>query len=141
MGMGVRGDFGKLKTLIGQVRGLARAEVVRVASKTAAAAALAQVKKEFRGSVDPYGTPWAPLKVRKGKPLLNTGVLRSSFTATATPHGFEIGSAAAYATFHQTGTRFIPARAMLPVDGNLGPTWSGIIEKSVTGAWRAAWRS
>lgn len=71
----------------------------------AAAAALTELQLGFRESRDPYGRPWAPLKYRKGKPLLKTARMRNSFTVRITPTGFRIGTNVAYAEFHQRGTQ------------------------------------
>lgn len=70
-----------------------------------AAAALKLVADEFRGSHAPDGTPWKDLESRKGKPLLDTGRLRASFSVEPTADGFRIGSAVGYAGYHQRGTR------------------------------------
>lgn len=74
-------------------------------SQLCAAAALKLVADEFRGSHDPYGTAWQPLASRRGKPLLDTGRLRASFSVQPTSDGFRIGTRVSYAGFHQFGTR------------------------------------
>lgn len=81
------------------VRGLYHRAKVRCA-----AAAIVELQLGFRESRDPYGTPWAPLKVRAGKPLLDTARLRNSFTIRFTDTGFAIGTNVAYAPYHQYGT-------------------------------------
>ena len=88
----------------------------------------------FQGQQDPDGRPWAPLsprtrrrpkdrKARKrgGSPmiLVDSGVMRGSITAGAghaenvTPTSMEVGSAVAYARWHMSGTRRMPARPFL----------------------------
>lgn len=74
------------------------------AKKACAAAAITELSLGFRESRNPYGEPWAPLKVRRGKPLIDTGRLRSSFTVSFTPTGFRIGTNVDYAASHQYGT-------------------------------------
>jgi phage gpG-like protein len=69
------------------------------------AAALKLVADEFRGSHAPDGAGWKPLARRSGKPLMDTGRLRASFAIEATADGFRIGTAVAYAGYHQFGTR------------------------------------
>jgi phage gpG-like protein len=67
---------------------------------------------------------WAPLKestakqkARKGYsplPLLRTGHLRQSFRPFWTKEQAGVGSEVPYAQYHETGTRTLPQRAMLP---------------------------
>ena len=82
----------------------------------------------FSLSQTPAGAPWAPLAAStirgrrrgSGVPLVDTGRLRASVTATPTATGIRFGTNAAYGGFHQHGTRRIPSRAFLPVDGSPG---------------------
>lgn len=80
------------------------------------------------------GTPWAPLaastlkkkrETRRG--ILNvTGALLASLTEAGSPGHVEkvdgrqllLGSALPYATFHQTGTRRMPARPIIALSGD-----------------------
>jgi hypothetical protein len=52
--------------------------------------------------------------------LVDTGRLRSSVFARAQPNGLQFGTNVRYAAPHQTGTRRMPRRAFLPIDGS-GP--------------------
>lgn len=128
---------GALRGLRDRLAGLQTATFqMRLATKCGAAA-LKLVADEFRGSHDPRGNPWQPLKYRQGgkmrrgqygprragKPLMKTGRLRASFSTAVTPNGFRIGTAVQYAGYHQTGTATIPARPMLPDAGALPPAW------------------
>src|SRR5207249_12102559 len=72
-----------------------------------------QTQLGFRESRDPYGVPWAPLKLRiGGKPLLHRGRLRSSITKSdVTASGFRLGSNLIYARVHQYGATIRPKRA------------------------------
>lgn len=160
--MGLRGDFSELAALR---RKLAAAPQLREQLlKVAAAAALTEVQLGFRGGVDPYGEPWAPLKRRKGQPLRDTGRLGNSFTARPTATGFIVGTNVAYAPFHQYGAaarrasqrsgararrrssvaggggRGIPARRMVADPGNAGPVWTRAIEDAVRDAFQKFWR-
>jgi len=75
------------------------------------------VNDGFRRSVDPYGTPWEPLKSRAGQPLLLTGRLRGSFAVTASSTGFRIDATAEYGKYHQYGTKAHQRRGRFqPVD-------------------------
>lgn len=95
----------KLYTLRDRLASLQTAAFRENLSTLCGAAALKLVADGFRGSHAPDGTPWEPLKSRKGKPLLDTGRLRSSFAVESTPGGFRIGTAVGYAGYHQYGTR------------------------------------
>jgi phage gpG-like protein len=104
-----------------------------------------RIALSFRGSSDPWGGAWQPLKAitiarrRRGssKPLVDTGEL--SRTATVRPRGpieveVSVGRSDRPASIHQFGGRAgrrlaatIPARPMLPIrpggDVDLPPTW------------------
>lgn len=154
--MGLRGDFAKLARLRVKIQALATNDVKERLSNVLGAEALAQVQLGFRESRDPYGRPWAPLKLRNGKPLLDTGRMRSSFSYRATRGSFRIGTNFIGASVHQYGAtitpkrgkflRFragrrgkfivaksvkIPARQMVP-EGRLGPIWSKAINATAT---------
>lgn len=74
-------------------------------SRVCGEAAAKMVSDEFRRGVDPYGTPWEPLRSRRGQPLLLTGRLRASFAVQVVPNGFRIDATAVYAKYHQYGTK------------------------------------
>lgn len=104
MAVAVRGDFSKLQALSKLTGDITVPAWRKRLAAVMGAEALKLVQMGFRSSVDPYGQRWAPLQHRKGKPLLDTGRLRNSFSYQAYPDGFEIGSGASYAKFHQYGT-------------------------------------
>jgi phage gpG-like protein len=146
---GVSGDFTGLARLIGQVSAVTTPEWQAQLLQGMGVAALKQLMDQFRDSRDPYGKPWAPLVLRKGKPLLDTGRMRASATLVPLPHGFEIVIGASYAATHQYGKRGIkpvrakalswkvrgsskrffaqsvdiPQRMMIPPGENPGPYW------------------
>ena len=126
-GASVKGDFAKLARLQAQVKRLATDDVrVRLAN-VVGAAALAQLQLGFRLSRDPYGVAWAPIVSRKGKPLLDTGRLRSSFSYAPHAGHFVIGTNVVYMAHHQYGTRRgLRARMMVP-EGHWGAIWSKAI--------------
>ncbi len=92
--------------LVDRLRGIYRGELAEKLKKQLAAEALSQVAKGFRQSRDPYGAAWAALKRRSGKPLLDTGRLRNSFSSSTTPQGFKVGSNVKYAGIHQNGATY-----------------------------------
>jgi phage gpG-like protein len=106
--MSLTGDFAKLEALIKRA-----ADVPSLMNKIkqhAAMEARRQIRRTFVESRDPYGNPWAPLKLRKGKPLRLTGAL-SNFVVTQTGDGFLVTTAAPYAATHQYGATITAKRA------------------------------
>lgn len=92
------------------------------------------VREGFATGTDPYGKPWAPLKLRQGQPLRDKGGLQNWRR-----RGFFIEPTKFYAVFHQGGTGIygpnnkriepIKARALrIPVGGGV------IFARSVGGA-------
>lgn len=65
---------------------------------------LTLVRDGFRSGTDPWGRRWAPLAVRSGQPLRDTGRLRNSFVGRATDDEAVIGTNVCYAVVHQMGT-------------------------------------
>ena len=64
---------------------------------------VASVRRNFRESRAPDGTPWKPVK-RKGRPLVDSGRLRNSVGYLAGHDRVEVGTGVVYASFHQFGT-------------------------------------
>lgn len=64
---------------------------------------LKRVQLNFRNSQSPEGVPWAPLKKRAGKPLLNTTRLRNSITCEVNGDSVNIGTNVIYAAVHNFG--------------------------------------
>ena len=104
IGVSIKGDFAKLMALGNRIEAMSKAKFRIDLNRLLGAEALKLVQMGFRNSADPYGNAWAPLKHRKGKPLLDTGRLRSSFSAQSDWAGFTIGTNVTYAKFHQYGT-------------------------------------
>lgn len=61
------------------------------------------VQLGFDKSVSPYGTPWLALKHRQGKPLIDSGKLRSSVNYQVSGNSVEVGTNREYAAVHQFG--------------------------------------
>src|SRR5438445_7278352 len=99
------GDYAQLALLAKQFRRLASDAGRRSLANAPAEEAVTLAQLGFRESRDPYGKPWAPLKLRVGgKPLLDRGRLRSSITKSdVTASGFRLGSNLIYARVHQYG--------------------------------------
>jgi phage gpG-like protein len=75
--------------------------------------AVAQAQLGVRQGRDPYGTPWAPLTSREGRPLRQTGnnIQRSWTAGGETPDSFKFGSRFKYLATHQYGATIRPVRA------------------------------
>lgn len=65
----------------------------------------------FKMGVDPWGNPWAALKMRKGQPLRDTGRLQRSITSRADAEGVTVGTNVFYAPTHQFGATITPKKA------------------------------
>jgi phage gpG-like protein len=100
-------------------------KIMPIAIKAGAAKDEQLVQMEFRQSKDPYGKPWAPLKLRKGKPLRDTGRLANSFSGRPTSSGIKVGTNVRYATTHQYGATIRPrkARGVLAFKVRGGKRW------------------
>jgi phage gpG-like protein len=92
----------------------------------------------FDAGTDPYGRPWAPLStytLAKGRfppPLTDSGAMRASIDVHPTAGaGIEVTLDSEYATFHQTGTRYMPQRQILPQSAGLAPSWREAIAEAV----------
>lgn len=83
--------------------------LVRNVTRTVANASIAEVRKGFAASRDPYGRPWAPSRGLGGQTLQDTRRLHNSFTATITgPGQFRVGTNVAFAATHQYGATIKP---------------------------------
>lgn len=75
----------------------------------------------FVDSESPEGKKWATVKKRGKKkppfkPLIDTSILRNSFTFLANKNGVEVGTNTKYAAVHQYGYKKIPQRNFLPIN-------------------------
>jgi len=128
------GDFRKLETLRRKVAALKDKSLQRVISQNLAQEVLELIAEGFAQQRDPYGAGWRPKKRSDGRSILvRQGRLRRSFTLTrVNSTGFRIGSSVSYGSYHQTGTRRMVARKMVPDDGRLPPSWERAIRKTIT---------
>lgn len=122
---------------------------------------LSNIRLGFKAGSSPYGQPWAPLKIRQGQPLRDTGRLQNSITPAADATGVTIGTNVRYAAIHQFGGtirpkagpflvfpigggRFarkkqvtIPARPFMPLDDTGAPNLPPGYQKTVINRIRA----
>src|ERR1035438_7964586 len=114
---------------IGIIEGIQRRAVKPPMQKTlrnAAEYVRLRTLANFMNSEDPDGNPWAPLKYRKGRILVKTGLLFTQAVAAGSSPVISDDSLLisvpepTYGIFHLTGTRNMPARP-----------WLGLNEKMV----------
>lgn len=77
---------------------------MRAMPRDMAEEAVELTRQTFEAEADPYGTKWAPLKLRTGKILQKSGGLKNSVHVKASGKRFTIGVGKAYAAYHQQGT-------------------------------------
>jgi hypothetical protein len=106
------------------------------------------LQKQFATGTDPYGRPWRPLKpatLAKGRrppPLTDSGAMRRGTVARAAPGGragIRLLVGKRYGFFHQSGTRYMAARRILPQNG-LPYAWSRVLAEASKKAFREARR-
>jgi phage gpG-like protein len=92
------------------------------------------IARGFNRSQAPDGTPWKEITHRKGQPLIDSERLRGGWGqdhATVTPSGFSILNNTPYAEYHQSGTKRITARPMVPTD-SLPASWDKAFTAAAT---------
>lgn len=115
--------MGKLERTLAELDALPRRLSVAVSPTVTK-----ELQKEFARGADPYGRKWRKLATGKPSHLTESGRLRKGTRAAPLPGrraGVRILLGAKYAVFHQTGTRIMPARKILP-------------ERGLPAAWRTA---
>ena len=80
--------------------------------------AVKAMRDGMRAGVSPDGTPYRPLKRprrggRGGGPLIDTGLLRSSLSASVTADQLTLSASSPGAATHQFGSSAVPARPYL----------------------------
>ena len=122
-------------------RTLARLDVVpRRVAELAAPGITRALQQEFARGVNPYGRKWRRLATGKPSHLTESGRLRAGSRAAplrAGRAGVRILLGAPYAIFHQTGTRNMPARKLLPERG-MPRAWAEALKKAARKAMREA---
>lgn len=115
----------KLKALVA-----AQADM-RPVYATIGRAIVSRVRLCFKLGIDPWGNPWAALKIRKGQPLRDTGLLNRSIVANPDASGVTIGTnQQPRAEVHQFGKTILPKNGKHLVFP--GPNGRMIFAKKVT---------
>jgi hypothetical protein len=91
------------------------------------------IDQQFATGTDPKGSPWAPLapstiaRGRGNPPLTDTGAMRSSVAVTTDSGQIEV-TIDEPAQYHQTGTSYMPQRAILPDEGDVSAGMDGALQ-------------
>lgn len=138
MSVRITGDLAKIEEWRRRFGAAAVAKVKRTILENVAEEALALIAEGFSKEQAPSGAPWAPLKVRVGKILQDTGRLRNSFhRKTIGNDRVTIGPAVKYSVFHQSGTVRMVARPMVP-EGGLPAKWQARLNEAAEDVMRDA---
>ncbi len=102
------------------------------------------LRAEFDSGSDPYGKPWAPLKPstvrKKGHDLVLIETNKLAAETIAIPRGgagIELITLP-YGAFHQTGTKWMVPREILPDRADLPLTWQAVIREEYSAAFGKA---
>ncbi len=131
--------LGKLMTNLSKL-----ASVPSRASGSVAAEIARLIDQQFASGTDPNGRPWAKLmpstvKRKRGNTriLVRTGDMRKGVRVTPMSGGGVSITLAGYGGFHQSGTKNMVIRMILP-GATFPKTWRIAIEKSVRDAYGKA---
>lgn len=141
MGAGV--DVGSLESIIGALDGLR--DLVPEIALEASIEIFETTDSLFVLGADPYGETWAPLapatlaKGRTPPPLTDTGAMRESLRVSVTETAI-VASIASPAGYHQDGTKYMPARPVLPdYARGLPDAWRASITDAGQRVFEARW--
>ncbi len=101
--MPLNGDFVKLKRVIHQAHQLAGKRWRRGVTKQMSEETVELVRGTFQRSTAPDGAKWAPLRKRRGRPLLDTGRLRNSVLRHSDADGYKVFTNVVYAALQNFG--------------------------------------
>lgn len=137
VGVKIRGDFARLKQLIKRVEGVEDKALLRQMRTQVSRGVKALILEGFDQARAPWGQRWKPTR-DGGKPLVETGALRGSFTVKTSGSAIVVSNKVPYAAVHQEGATIkrrrgralrrpirIPRRAFLPTRPILPPHWEG----------------
>jgi phage gpG-like protein len=130
-----RGEFAELNRWADKIS--RTPDALPILSQQLAEETVELVRDGFATARDPYGRTWAPLVMRAGRPLSDTGALRASWhTKRAGAQGFAVASSRNYAAYHQLGTGIHgPRRERIrPIRGKALKLPGGVYLYSVAGS-------
>ena len=143
MPMGAGVDVGSLESIIGALDGLR--DLVPEIALEASIEIFETTDSLFVLGADPYGETWAPLapatlaKGRTPPPLTDTGAMRESLRVAVTETAI-VASLENPAGYHQDGTRYMPARPVLPdYARGLPDAWRASITDAGQRVFEARW--
>ncbi|MDV6376373.1 phage virion morphogenesis protein [Deinococcus arenicola] len=115
--------LGKLR---GDLADIQKPTILQKLNRSLGKVALDLVQSGFDRRTDPYGVPWRPTRGRN--PILErTGTMRGAIRMTAKAGKITVrttGKSSKYAVHHQYGTRYLPARKIMPDPGALPPAYN-----------------
>lgn len=103
----------KLEEVERALRDTGRPERITAALNALGRVLVTRIQLTFRRSTAPNGARWAPLKLRQGQPLRDTGRLLASITSKVQDREVVVGTNVQYARVHQFGAVIKPVRAKL----------------------------
>lgn len=143
MPLGADIRFESLESVIGALDGLR--DLVPEIALEASIEIFETTDSLFVLGADPYGETWAPLapatlaKGRTPPPLTDTGAMRESLRVSVTETAI-VASIASPAGYHQDGTRYMPARPVLPdYARGLPDAWRASITDAGQRVFEARW--
>ena len=126
-GIIIQGDNAKLGKLIDTLKLLETLPIQAAVNTVPVIKSL--LAQEFQSSKSPYGERWDRLKKPTGYPPI--WGLKDYFLVENKRNVVSVDHKKPYAKFHQTGTRFMPARSFLP-EGKLGQAWEKSIGEKIS---------
>lgn len=126
--MGMRGNFAELERLILKFERLSKGDFVKTVLPKIGQDAVELVEDGIRSQSDPYTIPW-PTKKDGTSALIG---LIGSFSHHESGRRMTLESSDEHAGYHQTGTKKIPKRVMVPVKSRGFPTkWAVKFTKTI----------
>lgn len=129
------GRFGSLQDFSDRMTALAQ-DAYADASHRAAVAVQQQLERQYGSGKDPYGIPWPNKKDGSGRSYLQkTGKMKRETRAVRGVGGIRV-TAPKPAGFHQTGTKYMYARSLVPYGSDMPQDWRSAIEGAIREAVR-----
>jgi len=93
---------------------------------------IAELRRNFDTKGSSFGTPWAARKYPYAWAILQkTGKMKNSWQDIVTSHSMIIFNTTPYATYHQHGTRHLPARPIVGISQNMLQVITRIVIKHI----------